>query len=140
MIRIRLYMLQLYMYRILHSFRMAEQQASTAWPKPSRQSPEHTKVLICSQRVPSIARGTFPHHSMLKQGRGFSSAFFLSVLLGLRSPILSRRTDKMLSCPFAKPLRHRPLAPAANLREKSRGIQNREMVGPQGWRGQRRRE
>jgi len=62
--------------------------------RPSRQSPEHTKVLICSQRVPSIARGTFPHHSMLKQGRGFSSAFFLTVLLGLRSPILSRRRDK----------------------------------------------
>ena len=59
--------------------------------RPPRQSPEHTKVLICSQRVPSIARGTFPHHSMLKQGRGFSSAFFLTVLLGLRSPILSRR-------------------------------------------------
>jgi hypothetical protein len=93
MLQLYMYMLQLYMYRIFHSFRVAEQQASTAWP--SRQPLEHTKVLICSQRVPSIARGTSPHHSMLKQGRGFPSAFFLTVILGLRSPTLSLRTDKM---------------------------------------------
>jgi hypothetical protein len=105
----------------------------------SRQSPEHTKVLICSQRVPSIARGTFPHHSMLKQGRGFSSAFFLTVVLGLRSPILSRQTDKMQSCPCANHygigLTPQPLTSEG----KIRGIQNRKLVGPQGWRGQRRR-
>ena len=62
---------------IFDSFRMAEQQTSTArhWALTSVAGTEEGIDLLAA--CTPIARGTFPRHSVLSGGRAFSSAFFL---------------------------------------------------------------